>query len=252
MITDNNANDAFKHAFLSASLYFRNGNRVAEKIGNMHESHNLENKADVNESIMDLYNNKIGREIAKSIEKKYRNQSLTEKQLEDIIASELADSLERGDLITEIDDPRIIGLKQDYKGISKGSLLTGIRENLKNAINTEKETLNKNKTFGTNEFDVYGSLFPNQTYENLDIKDKVFYKEMPPLAIQYKKSKDVTKADKNEYTLMERQWQNNGRKLPSKAELDLQVKSGELIYVQGYTKQNGERVEGYFRRPPSV
>ncbi len=43
----------------------------------------------------------------------------------------------------------------------------------------------------------------------------------------------------------------NDWKIPEKENLEQRVQSGELIYVDNYTKSNGSKVSGYYRRKPS-
>lgn len=38
--------------------------------------------------------------------------------------------------------------------------------------------------------------------------------------------------------------------IPTKENLDKRVQSGELIYVEDYTRGNGTKVHGYYRRRP--
>lgn len=42
----------------------------------------------------------------------------------------------------------------------------------------------------------------------------------------------------------------NNWQTPTKEKLDARVKSGELIYVEDYTRANGSKVHGYYRRKP--
>ena len=43
---------------------------------------------------------------------------------------------------------------------------------------------------------------------------------------------------------------DNDWTIPEKASLDKRVKSGELIYVESYTKADGTEITGYYRRKP--
>ena len=44
------------------------------------------------------------------------------------------------------------------------------------------------------------------------------------------------------------QYYGNGT-MPTKEELDKRVHVGELIYVEEYTRSDGTKVSGYYRRP---
>lgn len=43
---------------------------------------------------------------------------------------------------------------------------------------------------------------------------------------------------------------SNNWNVPSRANLDKRVKSGELIYVDNYTRSDGTKINGYYRRKP--
>ena len=43
------------------------------------------------------------------------------------------------------------------------------------------------------------------------------------------------------------QYFDNGKHIPSKEELNQQVASGDLIYVQDYSRSDGTKVSGYYR-----
>lgn len=78
--------------------------------------------------------------------------------------------------------------------------------------------------------------FKNMELERLKEKDRVFYKgEL--------KSKDMN--DEIWNTFLD---QSLGDGLPSKEELDNRVKQGNLIYVDNYTRSDGTKVNGYYRR----
>ncbi len=64
--------------------------------------------------------------------------------------------------------------------------------------------------------------------------------------------KDITEQDRLEFKALNRQLMNNNWKLPTQEELDERVARGELIWVDGYTKQDGTVVKGYFRHYPET
>ena len=92
----------------------------------------------------------------------------------------------------------------------------------------------------------------NKTYENLSYNDRVYYQGDEPTAIWDKDDEDVTKQDELEFKVFNRQLMNDNWKLPTKEELDERVARGELIWVDGYTKQDGTVVKGYFRHYPET
>ena len=103
--------DAFKHAFMSADLYFKYGDIGSTYAGIQHESQTPNNPQ--GEWNMDSWNNNQGREIAKEIQKEYgrRFENLSQKQKDDIIAAKVITRMNEGKLITHPDDERV------YKGV---------------------------------------------------------------------------------------------------------------------------------------
>ncbi len=81
--------------------------------------------------------------------------------------------------------------------------------------------------------------FENMKYERIKDKDKVFFKG------EY----DTLSEEDQEKFLKQysRQLVDNGWKIQTKEELDRQVLSGDLIYVNNYTKADGTKVSGYYR-----
>ena len=53
-----------------------------------------------------------------------------------------------------------------------------------------------------------------------------------------------------EIDLMLDQYDENGQKFPSREEMERRVRFGELIYVENYTRSDGTKVSGYYRRYP--
>ena len=100
----NNKSDAFKHAFSSAKLTMWLGSTLSEVITNSHEWNNLKNGAPVDESLMDFHNNLIGRLIGYNKPSFWFNN--------DKLAKAIIDSFD--DLICDLDDNRIMNIKDDY------------------------------------------------------------------------------------------------------------------------------------------
>ena len=84
--------------------------------------------------------------------------------------------------------------------------------------------------------------FENMKFERLKAEDKVFYKG------EYDSLDEQTQ----ERMLKEfsKQFVKNGWSMPEKKTLDAKVQSGDLIYVNNYTKADGTKVHGYYRRKP--
>jgi hypothetical protein len=81
----NDCADAFRHAFFNALNTIDCGESIAKEFGDAHESEVPQSQ--INEKIMDLHNNSIGRSIAVS------NPSATESQFANLICQQLEDGV---------------------------------------------------------------------------------------------------------------------------------------------------------------
>ena len=81
--------------------------------------------------------------------------------------------------------------------------------------------------------------FWKMKYERLKPEDKVFYKGEYDILDEKSQEKYL-----KQYS---RQLVDNGWKIQDRKELDKQVISGDLIYVENYTKADGTKVSGYYR-----
>mgnify|MGYP002625798493 CR=1 FL=1 len=61
------------------------------------------------------------------------------------------------------------------------------------------------------------------------------------------KVSDMTREDVEQFW---DQYYENGEKFPSKEDMERRVRFGELIYVENYTRSDGTKVSGYYRRYP--
>ena len=187
--TWNNEADAFKHAYMQADIAIHDNNFKAASLGYWHE---FEGKETIlGERNMDLWNNKIGREVVQDMKQESGDswKYMSEEMKKDMAAEKIVKLMREGELITHPSDPR---------------------------------------------------RFWNMDLERIKEKDKVFYKG------EY----DTLDEETQERMLRQysRQFVDNDWKMPEKAELNKRVISGELIYVNEYTKADGTKVSGYYRR----
>ena len=84
--------------------------------------------------------------------------------------------------------------------------------------------------------------FSNMELERLTDKEKVFYKNEV-------NSFDTKLRDLYQSSFFSQAIENYW-KIPTKEELDKKVQSGSLIYVDNYTRSDGVKVNGYYRRKP--
>lgn len=104
--TWNNEGDAFKHTFGSADTALKEGSFVSWAKGIYHECQTPNNPE--SEKNMDNWNNNQGRLIAKEIKKEYKDKlkTMTEKEIDDIIAQKVMQRMRVGKLITSPSDKR--------------------------------------------------------------------------------------------------------------------------------------------------
>lgn len=93
----NDAADAFRHAFASAKMTLRYGENAANVMGALHEYHGNFGSQPEKECGMDMWNNKVGREVASRLPT-----GATDEQ----IGKAVMDSMTRGDLIVSLSDTR--------------------------------------------------------------------------------------------------------------------------------------------------
>lgn len=107
--TWNNEADAFKHAFMQSVLTIDYNNYFSKLIGDLHEMNgNINYGQTKGEENMDKWNNRVGRLIAKEIKKEYKDKlkTMTEKEIDDIIAQKVMQRMRVGKLITSPSDKR--------------------------------------------------------------------------------------------------------------------------------------------------
>ncbi len=174
---------------MQACLSIEKGDLFSTAVGYYHE---LEGKETIlGKRNMDLWNNKIGREVVQDMKRDYGDmwKYMSEEMKKDLAAEKIVQLMCEGELITHPSDPR---------------------------------------------------RFWNMDLERIREKDKVFYKGEYD-ALDEKSQETFLK----QYS---RQLVDNDWKIQDKSELDKQVKSGNLIYVEDYTKADGTKVHGYYRK----
>lgn len=208
----NNESDAFRHTYMQAYLTLRFGEFIAEWLGDNHEKDgNIKRNQAKAEEIMDLHNNRIGRDIGKEIMKEIgpKSQDADQDEIKKIIARKIVERMNSGKLIL---DPS--GRKTPRKQID----------------------LNRN-SFSSLDLRIHKSPYNDEMF---DLKNRVFYKSEFP---SNKENSHLIKEYVHQY------YENNG-KMPTREDLDKRVRTGELIYVESYTRSDGTKVSGYYRRYP--
>jgi len=99
--------DAFRHAFMQALFCINNGETFAKFVGDLYEDIcGPIQKQSKSEKNMDLWNNKIGREIAIKLVKELDVNTISKESLDDIIADKIMQRMRKGELITHPSDKR--------------------------------------------------------------------------------------------------------------------------------------------------
>lgn len=209
--------DGFKHTFGSAYLALKYNSFISDWAGIRHERKNPNNPK--NEENMDLHNNKVGRQVALEIKSECKNwNKLSQRELNDLIAAKVWQKMNEGKVILTpsgrtklLNPPSPSVYKEQMKVISK-----------------YKDSKKSSPTgFATN---IDESL--------LNLENRVFY------------DKEINPNETNDKEVLDKvigQYFDNGKRIPSKEELNQQVASGDLIYVQDYSRSDGTKVSGYYR-----
>ena len=217
--THNNQADAFKHAFLSAEgscFGFKSTGFIG---GWSHEIKGFFGGQPMPEFFMDATNNKIGRQIGLEVRNElgFMKRPLSESEREkyyDLIAKKIMKKMNEGELVTNLKDKRIQEQVESYN-------------KLKNYA--DKLINNKNHLTG------YAANIDDDV---VNLENRVFHnKEINPAMTD----------DKNIVNQVLKQYFENGNKMPTEEELKAQVNSGNLIYVDNYTRSDGTKVSGYYR-----
>ena len=218
----NNEADAFKHTFGSALLALDKDNLRSRIIGFLHELETPNNPP--GEKNMDLWNNQQGRRIADQIRKEYGKEfyKLPESMQDDIIADKVMQKMKKGELITHPSD------KRKYKDVM------GFAANIDNFNLTTYKDNNGNEYTYLDD----GNPITPEFLDSLSTKDRLIYDKEFNLA--------ADDADNDIVNRAAAQYYNNEHY--TKEELDNGVQSGGLIYVKSYTRSDGTKVSGYYRR----
>ena len=93
--------DAFRHCFSQALLTLKFSEGFAKNFGTNYERlDDFINNQPREQRNMDQWNNAVGRDIAKEVQKEISGKNLTSQQIEDIVAEKVVKHKKNGDLIT--------------------------------------------------------------------------------------------------------------------------------------------------------
>lgn len=229
----NDKKDALRHSLMNAEKACFNGAFNSRMMGNSHEwKANFNGTQPKEEYFMDLWNNQVGRDIGETIRKKYnikKEEHLSQferQKYRDLIISEIGEKMNSGKLITGVDDKRIEQLKKEFSN--------------------EKDWFPERKIS-----DFIKKKYPNSSPTGyaasavddsvLSLKNRVFHNH--ELDFNKENNQEVINQAIGQYF-------DGGKKFPSKQDLDNKVSTGELVYVEDYTRSDGTKVSGYYRAHP--
>lgn len=209
--------DAFRHAFMQALIYIHSNGKAAKFVGEAYENVAgfIQGQAK-QERNMDLWNNKIGREIGKDLKAKFKREKYTQQELEDYLAEIIVKKIKDGDLITHPSD------KRKYTGFAADIGAADLK--------TYTDT-NGSKVLYS------GENLSTEFLESLTPQKRLIYNTEFNLA---------ETDDKDIVNRAAAQFYNNEKY--TKSELDSGVKSGDIIYVEAYVRSDGTKVSGYYRK----
>ncbi len=255
---------AFRHAYTSAKFTDIHGTQKAKFFGDLNEINGFGNSTNLGnhplDRNMDLNNNAIGRGIRtdnhdmnKLLNDVYYVVENDKRVVLDQNADNnkpFADSFVKNQLWSWADNRYY---QHEAEQNSKKNMQEGVKKYMEPNSTIQKiikvplgENGNK-KTYTGMAADIPVTT-DRDMLEGVRLSDKVMY-DKEPYPIEFRDYL-LTQEQKDEYkALYEREMPKvQNRTLPTREELDEQVRSGGLIYVDDYTRSDGIKVSGYFRR----
>ena len=163
--THNNEADAFKHTYMQWYMVENFGEFIAKFYGNLHEYNDTPN-APKGERNMDLWNNSVGREIARELNKNHEYKNKSDEEKSEIVSEIIVRKMKNGELITSPDDKRVFNEK------------TGKREPAPEQQSHQNNTSNLNKK--AENLSSTDSKYHNRIFDGHRVvngRDEVYVKE---------------------------------------------------------------------------
>lgn len=240
--------DAFRHAYMQADLTNKYGSKTAKFLGDIHE--NIYDKVFTiqphKEKNMDLWNNNIGRQVSKEVDKQteiFKN--ITSPQIRrDITAENIYNKIKEKKLLTNPNDNRVFteptifdNIKSKLKGVS-----TGQAASIDNSQPFTRQQIGAMTPdeFSRNEMQIMQQLKNGQIRDkktdltNLN-NSRIFTRE------------DIAGMTTDEYSNQESIIMNQLKSVGIPTNNELQNNSG-AVYIPPYTKEDGTEVKGYYRK----
>ncbi len=263
----NDTTDGFRHAWGSAYLALKYNDLISNAATSAYEfmEHSYQPQE---EKEMDIWNNKIGREIAKELSKEYKNidKTFTWQSIEDLIAVKALEKIENNELMTSTADLKKGNLLQGYveynEPLSLKDRLTLARED-KLARYTQRlaESPEKIAQMQANHVSLEELKAPQEARKQKVrdiVEGKVKFDENADLSgYVNQKSNDnkiFTQEDIDEMTEQEKKenaqaimYQKQTIGVPTREQAQKVVSKGGMVHVRTYTRADGTKVRSHYR-----
>ena len=263
----NDTTDGFRHAWGSAYLALKYNDLISNAATSAYEfmEHSYQPQE---EKEMDIWNNKIGREIAKELSKEYKDidKTFTWQSIEDLIAVKALEKIENNELMTSTADLKKGNLLQGYieynEPLSLKDRLTLARED-KLARYTQRlaESPEKIAQMQANLVSLEELKAPQEARKQKVrdiVEGKVKFDENADLSgYVNQKSNDnkiFTQEDIDEMTEQEKKenaqaimYQKQTIGVPTREQAQKVVSKGGMVHVRAYTRADGTKVRSHYR-----
>ena len=263
----NDTTDGFRHAWGSAYLALKYNDLISNAATSAYEfmEHSYQPQE---EKEMDIWNNKIGREIAKELSKEYKDidKTFTWQSIEDLIAVKALEKIENNELMTSTANLKKGNLLQGYveynEPLSLKDRLTLARED-KLARYTQRlaESPEKIAQMQANLVSLEELKAPQEARKQKVrdiVEGKVKFDENADLSgYVNQKSNDnkiFTQEDIDEMTEQEKKenaqaimYQKQTIGVPTREQAQKVVSKGGMVHVRAYTRADGTKVRSHYR-----
>ena len=263
----NDTTDGFRHAWGSAYLALKYNDLISNAATSAYEfmEHSYQPQE---EKEMDIWNNKIGREIAKELSKEYKDidKTFNRQSIEDLIAVKALEKIENNELMTSTANLKKGNLLQGYieynEPLSLKDRLTLARED-KLARYTQRlaESPEKIAQMQANHVSLEELKAPQEAKKQKVrdiVEGKVQFDENADLSgYVNQKSNDnkiFTQEDIDEMTEQEKKenaqaimYQKQTIGVPTREQAQKVVSKGGMVHVRAYTRADGTKVRSHYR-----
>ncbi len=263
----NDTTDGFRHAWGSAYLALKYNDLISNAATSAYEfmEHSYQPQE---EKEMDIWNNKIGREIAKELSKEYKDidKTFNRQSIEDLIAVKALEKIENNELMTSTANLKKGNLLQGYveynEPLSLKDRLTLARED-KLARYTQRlaESPEKIAQMQANHVSLEELKAPQEARKQKVrdiVEGKVKFDENADLSgYVNQKSNDnkiFTQEDIDEMTEQEKKenaqaimYQKQTIGVPTREQAQKVVSKGGMVHVRAYTRADGTKVRSHYR-----